>query len=108
MGYHSKYFLAQAYWNMCQSAFDAASKAGKGMNIAAAYGKICVEKFNEARPFVNVLGGAYKANFDKKVQEAITLSAKAEDENKKIYYESIIAPGDIPKPDPQNFVNLTS
>jgi len=37
------------------------------MNLAEGYGKLCIEKFNEAKPFVNILGGAYKANFDKKI-----------------------------------------
>jgi hypothetical protein len=62
--------MAQAYWNMTQDAFDKASKAGKGMNVAVAYGQLTMQKFNEARPFVNILGGAYKANFDKKIAEA--------------------------------------
>jgi hypothetical protein len=35
--------------------------------------KLTVEKFEEAKPFVNVLGGAYKANFDKTYGETIKL-----------------------------------
>ncbi len=33
--------------------------------------------------------------------------AKAIDDNKKIYYEPSIPTNELPKPDPQNFVNLT-
>ena len=93
---------------MAQNCYDAAGKSGKGMALAAAYGKITLEKYNEARPFVNILGGAYKANFDKKVAEATELANKADNDNKKIYYEGTVPASDCPKPDPQNFVNLTS
>ena len=78
------------------------------MGIAESYGKITLEKFEEARPFVNILGGAYKANFDKKLAEATELAKKAENDNKKIYYEGAVPASECPKPDPQNFVNLTS
>ena len=62
--------MAQAYLNLTRATFDAADKAGKGMGLAAAYGKITLAEFEKARPFVNILGGAYKANFDKKLAEA--------------------------------------
>ena len=48
------------------------------MGLAQAYGKITMQKFEEARPFVNILGGAYKANFDKKYAEAAELAKKCE------------------------------
>lgn len=108
LGYHSKYFMAQAYWNLCQTTFDAASAAGKGMGLAQAYGKLTIERFNEASAFANILGGAYKENFDKKCNEAKAIAKKAADENSKIYYEGVIPASDCPKPDPQNFVNLVS
>jgi hypothetical protein len=38
--------------------------------------KITVAKFEEAKPFVNVLGGAYKVNFDKTYGEAVALRDK--------------------------------
>ena len=108
LGYHSKYFMAQAYLNLTRATFDAADKAGKGMGLAAAYGKITLAEFEKARPFVNILGGAYKQNFDKKFAEAQELAGKAENENKTIYYEGNIDPSECAKPDPQNFVNLSS
>jgi len=36
------------------------------------------------------------------------LAGKAENENKTIYYEGNIDPSECAKPDPQNFVNLSS
>ena len=63
LGYHSRYFLAQAYWVLGQQAFTQAGDAGKGMNMAVAYLTVAVEKFTEAKPYVNQLGGAYQANF---------------------------------------------
>lgn len=85
---------------MCQNAYDAAAKAGKGMNIAEGYGKVCLEKLAAAKPYVNTLGGAYKTNFDKKCTEATEMCKKAADENKKIYYESEVPASELPKPDP--------
>lgn len=108
LAYHGKYFLALAYFNMCQAQFDEASKKGKGMGIAMTQGVVCLESFEAARPFVNQLGGPYKTNFDKKIAECGVLCKKAEDENKKIYYESAMARADLPKADPQNFANLSS
>lgn len=35
--------------------------------------KLTVEKFEEAKPFVNVLGGAYKVKFDKTYGETVKL-----------------------------------
>ena len=78
------------------------------MNLAQGYGKLCQEVFDEAKPFVNVLGGAYKQNFDKKYAEAVEITKKADTENNKIFYESIIPASELPVLDPQNFVNLTS
>ena len=36
------------------------------------------------------------------------MAGKAENENKTIYYEGNIDASECPKPDPQNFVNLSS
>ena len=94
--------------NMTLAQYAEAEKAGKGMALAAAYGKITLEKFETAAPFVNQLGGAYKANYDKKVQETREVQAKAENDNKKIYYEADVPTSECPKADPQNFVNLVS
>ena len=38
--------------------------------------KLTVEKFEEAKPFVNVLGGAYKVKFDKTYGETVKLRDK--------------------------------
>lgn len=91
---------------MGSAQYATANTAGKGMNLAVAYLTVTVEKFNEANPFVQALGGAYKANFDTKFAEAQKLLATAIDENKKIYYEPSIPTAELKKPDPQNFVNL--
>lgn len=76
------------------------------MNKAVAYLTVANEKFTEAKPYCDALGGAYKSNFDTKFRDAQQLLAKAIDENKKIYYEPNIPTGELAKPDPQNFVNL--
>ena len=70
LGYHSKYFQAQSYWQLGSNAYTTAGTSGKGMNYAIAYLTVCVEKFNEAKPFVDSLGGAYASNFQTKYQDA--------------------------------------
>ena len=76
------------------------------MAMAAAYLREAVAKFGEAQSFAQALGGAYKSNFDAKLQAARELLAKAENENKTIYYEPMVNAEDLPKPDPQNYVSL--
>ena len=76
------------------------------MALAIANLTVCVEKFNESKPYCDALGGAYQSNFQTKFAEAQQLLAKAIDENKKIYYEHNIPTSELAKPDPQNFVNL--
>ena len=78
------------------------------MNLAIAYLTVSVEKFNEAKPFADALGGAYQSNFNGKQATAQETLAKAIDENKKIYYERNIPTAELQKPDPQNFVNLVN
>lgn len=106
LAYHAKYFNAQAYWQLGNTQYNAASTQGKGMNKAVAFLTLSVEEYNAAKPFVDALGGGYKSNYDTKFAEARDLLAKAIDENKKIYYEPNIPTGEVEKPDPQNFVNL--
>ena len=76
------------------------------MNLAVAQLTVCVERFTEAKPFAEACGGAYLQNFSAKYQAAQTMLAKAIDDNKKIYYEKTIPQNELPKTDPQNFVNL--
>lgn len=76
------------------------------MNQAIAYLTLAVEKYTEAKPFAEACGGPYKTNFDAKMNAAQALLAKSIQENKTIYYESQIPTSELPKPDPQNFVNL--
>jgi hypothetical protein len=78
------------------------------MGRAVTMCKITAAKYEEAKPFVNLVGGSYKANFDKKYAELTALRNKAIEENKTVYYESEADVHDVPKPDAQNFVNLTS
>jgi hypothetical protein len=40
------------------------------------------------------------------MNEVKALLAKADDENKTIYYEKVPSPGEIDKPDPKNFVKM--
>jgi len=70
--------------------------------------KLTVAKFEEAKPFANVVGGSYKANFDKTYGETVLLRDKMIDENRKVYYEAEADPESVPKPDPQNFVKTIS
>lgn len=81
LGYHSKYYMAMAYLQLAegQVAFvdDKAKECGKCVTML----KMTVAKFDEAKPFVTVLGGAYKANFDKTYGEAVALRDKMVKEN---------------------------
>ncbi len=56
-------------------------KNAKGIGRAVTYLKITVGKFDEAKNFVNTIGGSYKTNFDKKYAEVIALRDKALKEN---------------------------
>ena len=40
------------------------------MALAIANLTVCVEKFNEAKPFADMLGGGYQSNFTTKAAEA--------------------------------------
>jgi uncharacterized membrane-anchored protein YhcB (DUF1043 family) len=70
--------------------------------------KNTVARFEEAKIFANVLGGSYKANFDKTYGETTELLKKMSNENKQVYYEAEVDPALVPKPDPQNFVKTIS
>lgn len=104
LGYHAKYYHAMAYLQLAdgQIAFveDKAKECGK----AVAMLKVTVAKFDDAKPFVNTLGGAYKANFDKTYNETVAKLQQMIQENKTVYYDSEPPLDELPKPDPQNFV----
>lgn len=70
--------------------------------------KLTWARYEEAKPFANLIGGSYKQNYDAKYAALIELRNKAIEENKTVYYESEADPADVPRPDAQNFVNLTS
>ena len=70
MGYHAKYFQAQSYWQLGSSLFKKANDEGRGMALSIANLTVCVEKFNEAKPFADMLGGGYQSNFTTKAAEA--------------------------------------
>ena len=106
LGYHARYFSAMAYWQLGSSTFVKAGQEGRNMNLAVAYLTLCNEKFTDAKQYAEACGGAYLQNFNIKFQEAQTMLAKAIDDNKKIYYEKNIPTSELPKLDPQNFVNL--
>jgi hypothetical protein len=106
LGYHSKYYMAIAYFMLAEGQVaitnDKAKECGKSVSML----KIAVTKFDEAKPFVTILGGQYKANFEKQLGEAVALRDQMIKENKTVYYESEMAIEDCPKPDPQNFVKV--
>jgi hypothetical protein len=108
LGYHARYFKAQAYWHLGNGKFKEADSKGKGMAAAFSYLAEAVRLYGEAQPFANALGGAYKGNFDAKLAACRELAAKAESDNKSIYYEPNVNVNDLPKPDPQNYVALES
>jgi len=70
-----------AYLQLAEAEYKAADKAAKGIGKAAAYLKVTVARFDEAKPFVNALGGSYKANFDKKYSEVVALRDKCVKDN---------------------------
>lgn len=108
MGYHARYFAAMSYWNIAEAEFKTADAKAKGMGKAAAMLRVAVNKIEEARPYVTPLGGGYVDNFNKKLADAIALRDKAIDKNKSVYYEQEPGLEALPKPDPQNFVNLVA
>jgi len=106
LGYHSKYYMAMAYFMLAEGAVDHTNDKANQCGKAVSMLKIAVLKFNDAEPFVKILGGQYKANFDKQLGEAKALCDKMVKENKTVYYESEMAHEECPKPDPQNFVKI--
>jgi len=108
LGYHASYFRAQSYWQLAQSKYTTADAKAKGMGEAVTYLRVAVAKFEEGKGFVSVIGGAYKANFDKKLAEAVALRDKAHKENQKVYYDPESKPADLTKPNAQNFVNMVA
>jgi len=90
LGYHAKYFRAISHWHLGENAQKEAEKNAKGMGAAVSYLKVAVAKFEEARPFVNPIGGSYKTNFETKLADAVALRDKAFNDNRSIYYESEI------------------
>jgi len=99
LGYHARYFSALAFWQLAEAEYKLSDKNAKGIGRAVTYLKITVGKFDEAKNFVNTIGGSYKTNFDKKYAEVIALRDKALKENQTVYYESEADPNSLPKPD---------
>jgi hypothetical protein len=99
LGYHAKYFQAQAYEKLAEGEYKLADEKAKGMGRAVTLLKMTTAQYDQAKPFVNLVGGAYKANFEKKFAEHLELKNKATEENKTVYYESEADPADVPKPD---------
>lgn len=64
-------------------------------------------KFEEAKPFVNTLGGSYKANFDKTYAETAQKLKTMVEENKTIYFDIETPVDELPHPDPQNYVKVS-
>ncbi len=108
LGYHAKYYMALAYYQLAEAQVAFTNEKAKECGKSAAMLKIAVAKFEEAKPFVTMLGGAYKANFDKTFGEAVALRDQMIKENKTVYYESEPNPDDCPKPDPKNYVKTVS
>ena len=74
------------------------------MGIAVAYFKKSFTLLDKARPICQLIPANYLENFNAKLKDIKAVMEKAEKDNKTVYFESI--PGDVPKPDLQNFVKL--
>lgn len=81
LGYHSKYYMAMAYLQLAEGQVAIVDAKSKGCGQCVTMLKQTVIKFDEAKPFVTVVGGAYKANFDKTYAEAVALRDKMIKEN---------------------------
>jgi hypothetical protein len=108
LGYHSKYYSAMAYLQLAEGQVAFVNDKAKECGKAVAMLRVTVAKFDEAKPFVNTLGGAYKVNFDKTYGETVANLQRMTQENKTVYYDSEPSLEDLPKPDPQNFVKMVS
>lgn len=108
LGYHAKYYMALAYMQLAEGQVAFTNEKAKECGKCVTMLKTTVAKFEEARPFVNALGGAYKANFDKTYGEAVALRDKMNQENKTVYYDNEPSVEDCPKPDPTNYVKTIS
>ena len=64
LGYHAKYFSAQAFFQLAEAEYKTADTKAKGMGRAVTMLKITSARFAEAAKFVAVVGGSYKVNFD--------------------------------------------
>jgi len=106
LGYHAKYFSALAYWQLAQHKYTTATKAAKGMGQAVGYLNRAVAEFNACKVYVTPIGGTYQQNWEKKLQEASELCAKAQKENNSVYYELAVKAESIEVPNPKNYVKL--
>jgi hypothetical protein len=88
-----------AWMVLAENEYKVADEKAKGIGRAVTMLKISVAKFDEAKPFVNALGGSYKTNFDKKYSELCIIRDKCISDNKTVYYEAEANPADITKPD---------
>lgn len=70
--------------------------------------KITVGKFNDAKQFAEVLGGASKVTFVKLLDEAVQKRDQAINDNKTLFNEPECSPMECPRPQPQNFVRTIS
>ena len=62
-----------AYQYMAEAQVKLVEEKAKGQGRAVTLCKITVAKFDEAKPYVQTLGGAYKATFDKAYTDAVAL-----------------------------------
>ena len=100
LGYYARYFTAQAFEKLAEAEYKLASDQAKGMGRAVTMLKITSAKYEEAKPFATIIGGAYNANFVKKYDDLIALRTKAIEENNTIYYEEEADVAAVPKPEP--------
>ena len=102
--YHSYYFEAMAYNVIAIDEYKKAGEQGKGMGLAVGYFKKAAQILEKAKPVVQMIPSNYLENFNGKTKDISALLAKAQADNKSIYFEK--EPADVPKPDMQNFVKL--
>lgn len=102
--YHTYYFEAMSFNVMAIEQYKKATDEGKGMGLAVAYFKKSYNILDKARPVCQMIPSNYLENFNAKLKDIKAVLDKAEKDNKTVYFESV--PGDVPRPDMQNFVKL--
>jgi hypothetical protein len=87
MAYYSQYFEGIALSILAAEEVKKVNDTGAGMGLAISYCKASLAAFERAKPIVGTIGGPYLDTFNTKVAEVNKLFAKADSENKSIYFD---------------------